>query len=149
MTGWRVGWMVARRDLADRATKLNEFIISSAPAFAQRAAETALAEGEDAIAEMLALYKGNRDFCMEALRRMPGVTVSGAEGAFYLFPRIAGLADSFDFCERLVREAGVSLAPGVAFGEGGEGAIRICYAVDRAALAEAMGRLAGFRGGRE
>lgn len=144
MTGWRVGWIVARRDLADRATKLNEFIISSAPAFAQRAGETALAEGEGVIREMLALYRGNRDFCLEALRRMPGVTVPRAEGAFYLFPRIAGLTDSFDFCERLVREAGLSLAPGVAFGEGGEGSIRICYAVDRGMLAEAMGRLAGY-----
>ncbi len=144
MTGWRVGWIVARRDLADRATKLNEFIISSAPAFAQRAGETALAEGEGVIREMLALYKGNRDFCVEALGRMPGVTVPRAEGAFYLFPRIAGLQDSFGFCERLVREAGLSLAPGVAFGEGGEGSIRICYAVDRGMLEDAMGRLAGF-----
>ncbi|MBL0157704.1 MAG: pyridoxal phosphate-dependent aminotransferase [Bryobacterales bacterium] len=146
MTGWRVGWIVARRDLADRATKLNEFIISSAPAFAQRAGETALAEGEGVIAGMLAAYRGNRDFCVEALGRMPGVTVPRAEGAFYLFPRIAGLRDSFGFCERLVREAGLSLAPGVAFGEGGEGSIRICYAVERGMLAEAMERLAGGLG---
>ena len=77
MTGWRVGWIVARRDLADRATKLNEFIISSAPAFAQRAAETALDEGETAIREMLAQYRANRDFCLEALCAVPGVTVPG------------------------------------------------------------------------
>jgi aspartate/methionine/tyrosine aminotransferase len=144
MTGWRVGWIVARKDLAERATKLNEFIISSAPAFAQRAGETALSEGEAAIREMLALYRGNRDYCLATLREMPGVTVPQPDGAFYLFPRIEGLEDSFGFCERLVKEARLSLAPGVAFGAGGEGSIRICYAVERGMLVEAMERLAAF-----
>ncbi|MBI5087088.1 MAG: aminotransferase class I/II-fold pyridoxal phosphate-dependent enzyme [Acidobacteria bacterium] len=146
MTGWRVGWLVARKDLADRATKLNEFIISCAPSFAQRAAESALEQGEEAIREMLELYKGNRDFCLRVLRRMEGVTVPEADGAFYLFPRIEGLADSFEFCKELLRETGVGLAPGVAFGEGGEGCVRVCYAVERAVLERAMERLGEFIG---
>lgn len=144
MTGWRVGWIAARRDLADRATKLNEFVISSAPAFAQRAAETALDAGEPIIREMLAQYRANRDLCLQALRAIPGVTVPDAPGAFYLFPRIEGLTDSFDFCRRLLLETGLGLAPGVAFGQGGEGSIRICYAVERTLLEQAMTRLAGF-----
>lgn len=144
MTGWRVGWIVARRDLADRATKLNEFVISSAPAFAQKAAETALDQGEPAIREMLTQYRANRAFCLDALRAMPGVSVPEAPGAFYLFPRIEGLTDSFDFCRRLLAETGLGLAPGVAFGEGGEGSVRVCYAVERALLEQAMGRLAEF-----
>jgi hypothetical protein len=144
MTGWRVGWLVARADLAAKATQLNEFIISHAPSFAQRAAETALREGEPAIAAMLERLKANRDFCIDALAAMPGLTVPQPEGAFYLFPRVEGLADSFDFCKRLLLETKVGLAPGVAFGAGGEGSIRICYAADRAILEPAMERLAGF-----
>lgn len=144
MTGWRVGWIAARRDLADRATKLNEFVISSAPAFAQRAAETALDAGEPIIREMLAQYRANRDLCLQALRAIPGVTVPDAPGAFYLFPRIEGLTDSFDFCRRLLLETGLGLAPGVAFGQGGEGSIRICYAVERPILEQAMCCLVRF-----
>ncbi len=58
---------------------------------------------------------------------MPGVTVPAPEGAFYLFPKIEGMTDSFDFCKRLLLETNVGLAPGVAFGTGGEGSVRICY----------------------
>jgi aspartate aminotransferase len=144
MTGWRVGWLVARADLAAKATQLNEFIISHAPSFAQRAAETALRDGEPAIAGMLERLKANRDFCIGALAAMPRLTVPQPEGAFYLFPRVEGLADSFEFCRRLLLETKVGLAPGVAFGAGGEGSIRICYAADRTILEPAMERLAGF-----
>jgi len=144
MTGWRVGWLIGRRDLARKAAELNEFIISHAPSFAQRAAETALAWGEDELLKMLARLKDNRDFCLTALRRMPGVTVPEPEGAFYVFPKIAGLTDSFDFCRRLLEETGVGLAPGVAFGAGGEGSLRICYAAERSILEPAMERLGRF-----
>ncbi|MBI4889052.1 MAG: pyridoxal phosphate-dependent aminotransferase [Acidobacteria bacterium] len=138
MTGWRVGWIVARADFADRATKLNEFIISSAPAFAQRAAETALRDGEPAVREMLALYKSNRDFSLEALRRRPDIQVPQPDGAGYLFPQVAGLQDSFEYCRRLLLETKLGLAPGIAFGPGGESAIRLCYAVERPILAQAL-----------
>lgn len=144
MTGWRVGWLIARRDLARKAAQLNEFIISHAPSFAQRAAETALVWGEQELRKMLARLKENRDFCLAALRTLPGVTVPEPEGAFYLFPRIEGLSDSFDFCRRLLEETGVGLAPGVAFGAGGEGSVRICYAAEREILEKAMSRLADF-----
>src|SRR3954454_11709617 len=88
MTGWRVGWLVARRDLAEKATQLNEFIISHAPTFAQKAAETALAEGEGEVLRMLEGLKRNRDLCMDALRGLRGVTTPKPDGAFYLFPKI-------------------------------------------------------------
>jgi aspartate aminotransferase len=144
MTGWRLGWLVARRDLAARATQLNEFIVSHAPSFAQRAAETALMWGENALCEMLVRLKENRDFCLAALAKMPGITVPKPDGAFYLFPKIAGASDSFDFCKRLLMETKVGLAPGVAFGAGGEGSVRICYAAERSIVEEAMARLAMF-----
>jgi aspartate/methionine/tyrosine aminotransferase len=144
MTGWRVGWLIARRDAAAKATQLNEFIISHAPSFAQKAGETALAEGEPELRTMLARLKENRDLCLDALRGLPGVTVPKPDGAFYLFPRIDGLTDSFGFCRRLLEETRVGLAPGVAFGEGGEGSIRICYAAERSILEPAMERLTRF-----
>jgi aspartate/methionine/tyrosine aminotransferase len=144
MTGWRLGWLVARRDLVARATQLNEFVVSHAPSFAQRAGETALLWGENALCEMLIRLKENRDFCLAALAKMPGVTVPKPDGAFYLFPKIAGATDSFDFCKRLLMDTKVGLAPGVAFGAGGEGSVRICYAAERPILEQAMARLSMF-----
>jgi len=144
MTGWRLGWIVARKDLVARATQLNEFVVSHAPSFTQKAAETALLWGEDTLCQMLVKLKENRDFCMAALQKMPGVTVPEPEGAFYLFPKVKGAEDSFAFCKRVLMETQVGLAPGVAFGAGGEGSIRICYAAERPILQEAMARLAMF-----
>ena len=144
MTGWRIGWLVARRDLGEKATQLNEFIISHPASFIQRAAQAALAQGEEELRRMLARLKENRDFCLAALRRMPGITVPSPDGAFYLFPKIEGLTDSFAFCRELLEETHVGLAPGVAFGAGGEGSVRICYAAEQGILEQAMERLARF-----
>lgn len=144
MTGWRLGWLIARADLAQRAAQLNEFVISCAPSFVQRAGETALATGDESVRGLVGMLKENRDFCLAALRSMPGVTVPDPEGAFYLFPRLEGLTDSFGFCRRLLLETRVGLAPGVAFGAGGEGNLRLCYAVEKPILERAMEKLAGF-----
>jgi len=144
MTGWRLGWLVARRDVVEKGAQLNEFIVSHAASFTQRAAQAALAQGEPEFLRMLERLKDNRDFCLDALRRMPGVTVPSPDGAFYVFPRIAGLTDSFAFCWKLLHETRVGIAPGVAFGAGGEGSVRICYAAERAILEPAMERLARF-----
>jgi aspartate/methionine/tyrosine aminotransferase len=144
MTGWRLGWLVAPRAVAAKATELNEFIISHAPSFVQKAGETALAEGEPELQGMLARLKENRDLCLEALSGMSGVTVPTPDGAFYLFPRIDGVTDSFAFCKRLLEETRVGVAPGVAFGAGGEGSVRICYAAERPVLEPALERLGRF-----
>ena len=110
----------------------------------QKAAETALAHGEAELVGMLERLKQNRDLCLDALSAMPGVTVPKPDGAFYLFPRIEGLTDSFGFCRKLLEECSVGLAPGVAFGAGGEGSVRICYAAGREILEPAMQRLGRF-----
>lgn len=144
MTGWRLGWVIARADLAAKATQLNEFIVSHAPSFTQRVGETALREGEAELLAMLAELKSNRDFCMDVLSQTPRLRVPRPEGAFYLFPRVEGLTDSFDFCKRLLLETKVGLAPGVAFGAGGEGSIRICYAAEKSVLEPALERLHTF-----
>jgi len=144
MTGWRLGWLVGRRDLAAKATQLNEFVVSHAPTFTQKAGEVALAQGEPELRQMLERLKENRDLCIDALRGIPGVTLPKPDGAFYVFPRIDGLTDSFAFFRRLLEETRVGLAPGVAFGAGGEGSIRICYAAERSILEPAMERLTAF-----
>ena len=144
MTGWRLGWLVARRDVAEKAAQLNEFIVSHATSFIQRAAQSAFTDGEPELLRMLERLKGNRDFCLDALRHMPGVTVPFPDGAFYVFPRIDGLTDSFAFCWKLLHDTKVGIAPGAAFGAGGEGSVRICYAAERAILEPAMERLARF-----
>jgi len=144
MTGWRVGWLVTRRDLGPKLAQLNEFFVSHAATFAQVAAQTALAEGEAELQRMVAAFKANRDFCVAALRDIPRVTVPEPGGAFYVFPRVDGLVDSFEFCRRLLVEQKVGLAPGSAFGAGGEGSVRICYAADRSILEAALERLENF-----
>ena len=144
MTGWRLGWLTGRADLIGRAAQLNEFMVSCPAGFTQKAGEAALTQGEASVNQMLGALRENRDFCVDALRRMPGVTVPVPEGAFYVFPKIAGLTDSFEFCKRLLLETKVGLAPGVAFGAGGEGSVRLSYASGRPILEEAMTRLKRF-----
>lgn len=144
MTGWRLGWLVARADLAAKCAQLNEFMVSCAAGFVQKAGETALNEGEDELRAMVARLGENRDYCVARLRGMPHVTLPEPDGAFYLFPRVAALRDSFAFCKRLLEQTRVGLAPGVAFGAGGEGSVRICYASDRSVLEPAMERLGNF-----
>ena len=147
MTGWRVGYLIARSVLASKATELNEFIISHAPSFSQKAAETALEHGEEEIRRMIERLRVNRDLCLAALSRMSGVETPAPDGAFYLFPRIDGVRDSFEFCRQLLMETRVGLAPGVAFGTGGEGSVRICYAAERSLLEAALERLGRFLAG--
>ncbi len=140
MTGWRIGWLVTPPGLWATAAKLQEFVVSHAAGFTQEAATFALNHGEPLIAEMVADYRANRDLAVERFERLPGISLASPAGAFYLFPRCEGLTDTFSFCERLVREYGLGLAPGMAFGPGGDGHLRICFAVDRGTLEDALDR---------
>ena len=144
MTGWRVGWLVTRADAGRKLGSLNEFYVSHAATFAQVAAQTALEDGEAGLGTMVEALKAKRDFCTAALRELPGVTVPDPDGAFYLFPKIEGLTDSRAFCLELLAEERVGLAPGSAFGAGGEGSVRICYAAEAAVLEPALERLGRF-----
>jgi aspartate aminotransferase len=144
MTGWRLGWVISRADLIHKAAQLNEFIISHAPSFVQKAGEVALAQGEDEIAAMVESFHERMSFCYEALASLKQVTVARPEGAFYLFPQVAGVEDSFQFAVDLLLATKVAVAPGNAFGNGGEGSIRICYAPDLSVLEPAMERFCRF-----
>jgi aspartate/methionine/tyrosine aminotransferase len=144
MTGWRLGWVTARADLVARAAQLNEFIVSHAPSMVQRAGETALRHGEAFVREMREQVARRVRACHQALRQVRGVTVPEPEGSFYLFPRIDGVSDSLAFALALLKETRVAVAPGAAFGLGGEGAVRLCCAADESILEPALERLARF-----
>jgi aspartate/methionine/tyrosine aminotransferase len=144
MTGWRLGWIAGRKDLVQRATELNEYAVSCPAGFTQKAAETALRQGETFVQDLQTQLRANRDYCVSMLAKAPGLTIPAPEGAFYLFPRVEGLTDSFEFARRCLLDTHVGIAPGVAFGPGGEGSIRICYAADRSVLEPAMERLVDY-----
>ncbi|MCC6168984.1 MAG: pyridoxal phosphate-dependent aminotransferase [Caldilineaceae bacterium] len=144
MTGWRLGWVVSRRDLVRKATQLNEFIVSHAPSMIQRAGEAALIQGEDAVAALVEQLQERMAFCAGALAAVSRISLPKPEGAFYLFPRIAGLDDPMDFALALLREQKVAVAPGNAFGAGGEGSVRLCFASDFSVLEPAMERFCRF-----
>lgn len=142
MTGWRAGYVVGPPALTRTMTHLQEYVVSNAPGIIQEAARVAIEGGEDFIAESQARYARHARIAFERLDRLEGIDVFAPRGAFYLFPRLEGLDDSCAFCERMVRRHRLGLAPGSAFGAGGEGHIRICFAVEESILTEGLDRFA-------
>lgn len=141
MTGWRLGWLVVPASLEADLGKLIEYNTSCAPVFVQRAGIAALREGEAVIAQDVERYRRARDFLMGELRKIPGVEAASPDGTMYAFLRIEGETDSLALCKRLVREQGLGLAPGSAFGPEGEGFVRWCFAAGEERLAEGVKRL--------
>lgn len=145
MTGWRMGWMVVPPALESALAKVIEYSFSCIFEPVQRAAATALAQGEAHIAELRAGLVQSRQLLVQALRAVPGVQVPDAGGAMYAFFRLEGQRDSLDLAKRLVREAGLGLAPGNAFGPEGQGWLRWCHATaDGERLLEGVRRLERF-----
>lgn len=142
MTGWRLGYVVAPPGPGRILANLQEFVVSNAPGVVQEAARVAITDGEPFIAEIQERYRANRNLAVERLRGLDGVELAEPTGAFYVFPKLRGLDDSFGFCQRMVRRHQVGLAPGAAFGTGGEGHIRLCFAVEEPILVEALDRFA-------
>jgi aspartate/methionine/tyrosine aminotransferase len=142
MTGWRLGWIVAPPTLMEGIAKLNEFNMSSAPTFVQHAGVAALDHGDAFVAETRARYRAARDAAHRILAAVPGVTVPLPNGSMYLFLRAAGCTDSVALAKSLLHSAGVGLAPGAAFGAGGEGHLRLCFAQSEDRLRIACTRLA-------
>ena len=143
MTGWRLGWMVAPVRVIEAMAKLIEFNTSCAPVFVQRAALAALAGAADFVPGMVQGLRRCRDTLLPQLAALPGVEVAVPEGGMYAFFRVAGQHDSFAFAKRLVADAGLGLAPGVAFGPEAEGWLRWCFASkDPARLSLGVERLA-------
>jgi aspartate/methionine/tyrosine aminotransferase len=142
MTGWRLGWLVVPPALTEAIGKLIEFNTSCAPMFVQRAGLAALAGANEFVPGLVQRLKGCRDTLLPQLAALPGVQVAVPDGGMYAFFRVAGQDDSLAFAKRLVTEAGLGLAPGVAFGEEAEGWLRWCFASKQPErLTDGVGRL--------
>src|SRR5919109_699658 len=141
MTGWRIGWMVAPPRLIAMVDKLIEFNTSGAQPFLQRGCVAALTQGEPFVAEMVARYRAARELVLQRLGGMRRVRIVRPEAAFYVMFGVDGIGDCLDFAKRLVHDARVGLAPGSAFGPGGEGHLRLCFAASTERLSQAMDRL--------
>ncbi len=144
MTGWRLGWVVSRRDLIFKGAEINEFIVSHAASMIQRAGELALRHRDDGIPQMVEKFRKRNQYCFQALASLDSVSVLQPAGAFYVFPAVEGLEDSFAFAMALLRKCKVAVAPGVAFGRGGGGSFRICTAPGFSVLEPAMERICRF-----
>ena len=144
MTGWRMGYVCAPQPVIAAMTKLHQFGIMSAPTTSQYAAIEAMRNGDKDIEHMREEYDSRRRYLVENLNRI-GLECFEPKGAFYVFPCIksSGLT-SEEFCERFLMEEKVAVIPGTAFGAGGEGFVRACYAASMKDIAEAVSRMDNF-----
>ena len=146
MTGWRLGYALAPADILDAMRKVHQYTIMSAPTTAQVAAITALTDpaAEEAVLEMLQSYDVRRKLLVRGLNQI-GMPTFEPRGAFYAFPdiRVSGMT-SDQFAWTLLEEEKVAAVPGPAFGLGGEGYVRMCYATAQDKIEEALERMARF-----
>ena len=143
MTGWRLGWMVLPQGRLDAIGKLIEFNTSCAPVFVQRGALAGLALADDFVPGLVQRLQACRDRLVQGLQALPGVQVALPPGGMYAFFRVLDQDDSLAFAKRLVTEHGLGLAPGMAFGDEGQGWLRWCFASrDPARLDQGLARLA-------
>lgn len=144
MTGWRLGYVLAPKDIAAEITKLHQYGIMSSPTTSQYAAIEAMRNGDDDVRAMCADYDMRRRLIVGSFNDM-GLTCFEPLGAFYCFPciRSTGLS-SDEFATRLVKEKRVAVVPGTAFGDCGEGFIRVSYAQSLKGIKTAMKRIREF-----
>jgi len=142
MTGWRVGWIVANPALGQVIENMIQYATSGVAQFMQRAAVAALERGEGFVAHLVERARRGRDVCVEGLAATGRCRFVAPQGAFYLFFSVDGEPDTRRLVLRLIDEANVGLAPGTAFGAGGERFVRLCFARDAGQLGTAIERIA-------
>jgi len=150
MTGWRIGWLEAPEALGGTIENLVQYSTSGVATFVQRAAVTALEEGEPFLERQIATARRGREIVIEGARRTNRIEMAPPDGAFYAFFRMEGVNEVRQAALDLVDEANVGLAPGTAFGPGGEGYFRLCFARRSEEVEEAMRRIEAWlkrRGG--
>jgi aminotransferase len=144
MTGWRIGFIAADKELLAAMVKIHQYAIICAPHISQLAAIEALRTGEQSVQEMVSEYDKRRKVIIKGLNDI-GLDCFEPRGAFYTFPSIKNTGmTSMEFCERALDEAQVGVVPGTAFGANGEGHIRCSYATSLANIEEALSRLERF-----
>ena len=144
MTGWRLGWMVAPGSCERKLGELTEFNTCCTPGFIQDAGIVALGEGEADIALLQSRLKSAYEITARQLSRFQQVEFIEPDGAFYSFFRVDGLHDSLEAAKTIMQKTRVGLAPGIAFGPGGEGYLRLCYAQPEEVLERAFHQLTPF-----
>ena len=144
MTGWRLGYVCGPAPVMKAMTKLHQYAIMCAPTTAQHAAIEALQHGDEAVQQMRTEYDLRRRLIVDGLNKM-GLTCFEPEGAFYVFPSVqtTGLS-SEEFCRRLLEEKHVAVVPGNAFGDCGEGFVRVSYCYSLRHITEALNRIRAF-----
>ena len=142
MTGWRLGYAMAPKDLVTEMVKVQQASTSCVPAFVQMAGIAALRGPQDSVEQMCSEYQKRRDLIVKHLSAIEDISCFKPRGAFYVFPSIKELGiSSLEFCERLLKEKGVAAVPGSGFGPFGEGHVRFSYATSPAVIKEAMALL--------
>ncbi len=149
MTGWRIGWVAGNKDVVAAMNKLQSQSTSNPTSIAQSAAYAALTGPQDCVAEMVKAFKERRDYIVQRLNAMEGVSCFNPQGAFYVFPSFAGLYgrryeervinNSLDFADYLLNEFKVAIVPGVAFGE--DKGARLSYATSMEAIKKGLDRI--------
>ncbi len=146
MTGWRIGFALGPREVLSAMRRIHQYLIMSAPTMGQEAALAALTlpEAEEHVQRMVAAYDARRRVIVAGLNEL-GMPCFEPKGAFYAFPSIArtGMEDT-EFAEKLLMEEQVAVIPGSAFGEGGAGYVRCCYAASMEDIEEALRRMRNF-----
>jgi len=140
MTGWRLGWMVVPEGARDAIAEVVEVTQSGSPPFSQAGALAALAD-TGFVGRFREHCREGRQLAVDGLAGLNGVRIAPPDGAFYAFIGVDGLTDSLDLSLRLVHDHGVAVAPGSAFGEGGVGYLRLCFAQARPRMERAMQRV--------
>jgi aspartate aminotransferase len=141
MTGWRLGWLVAPTPLFKEISKVQEHTITCATAFAQKAGVSALRGPTAPLRAMVKEFRARRDLILEELKKTDRFRTFRPNGAFYAFPRIDAAIDSQTLSERILKEGSVAVTPGGAFGEAGEGHLRLSYATSRDTIKEGVRRI--------
>jgi aspartate/methionine/tyrosine aminotransferase len=142
MTGWRMGWISAHPSLGQVVENLIQYSTSGVAQFMQRAGVVALEQGEEFVRQQIARARKSRDIACDILGRTGRCRFAVPQGAFYLFFSVDGESDTFALARRLVDEAQAGLAPGTAFGKGGENFLRLCFARDPNQIDEVCRRIA-------
>lgn len=145
MTGWRIGFTFAPKDITQQMSKVHPYLVTSSSSVSQYAAIEALTEGKNDAIPMKDAYKERRDFMVDKLTEL-GFEIARPNGAFYIFAKIPEehIQDSYEFSLNLAREAKVAVIPGIAFGQAGEGYIRISYVSSLENLKTATERISKF-----
>jgi aspartate/methionine/tyrosine aminotransferase len=141
MTGWRLGWLTHPPQIGDQLAKLVQINTSGSPAFLQRGAVAAIEKGEDFLKTMVERCRAGGEQVFQRLSGMKRVRVARPEAAFYAFFEVDGVGDTSAFCKMLASQYKVGLAPGEAFGPGGEGNVRLCFASGAERLSKGLDRI--------